>query len=340
MRPAEAAAERAAEPDALLMLLAAARGGDEGAFTRLVEPYRRDLHQHCYRMLGSVHDADDVVQESLLRAWRSIAGFDGRQSVRPWLYKIATNRCLTAIASRRRRELPTDLSPGTVATVETAWLEPYPDAHLGLDGLRPEVRVVARERVELAFVAALQQLSALQRAVLVLREVLGFPAREVAELLDTTVASVNSALQRARAVVRERTLSRSQQQELAGLGAEVRRIAAGYADAWESSDVEGIVAMLAHDVRLAMPPLLAWYQGPDAVRAVLASGPLTHRWRLLPTWANGQLAFGCYRWHDDRGVFVGEGLDVLTLRAGRIVAITAFLVADLGAYGLPSTISA
>ena len=339
MRPAEAAAERAAEPDALLMLLAAARQGDERAFTQLVEPYRRELHQHCYRMLGSVHDADDVVQESLLRAWRSIARVDGRQSVRPWLYKIATNRCLTAIASRKRRELPTDLSLGTAPTMETAWQEPYPDARLGLDVLPPEARVLARERVELAFVAALQQLSALQRAVLVLREALGFSAREVAELLETTVASVNSALQRARAVVRERTPSRSQQQELAGLGAEVRWIAARYADAWASSDVEGIVAMLAEDVRLAMPPLPAWYEGPEAVRAVVASGPITHRWRLLPTWANGQLAFGCYRWHDDRRVFVGEGLDVLTLRAGRIVAITAFLVTDLQAYGLPSTIS-
>jgi hypothetical protein len=140
-------------------------------------------------------------------------------------------------------------------------------------------------------------------------------------------------------VVRERTPPRSQQHELAGLGAEVRSIAARYADAWESSNVEGIVAMLAEDVRLAMPPMLEWYEGPDAVRAVLACGPITHRWRLLPTWANGQLAFGCYRWHDERRVFVGEGVDVLALRAGRIVAITAFLVADLQAYGLPSTIS-
>jgi RNA polymerase sigma-70 factor (ECF subfamily) len=321
------------------ILLDAAREGDERAFAQLVEPFRRELQQHCYRMLGSVHDADDVVQESLLRAWQSIARFDGRRSVRPWLYRIATNRCLTAIASRRRRELPTDLTPGTAPTEETAWLEPYPDARLGLEALPPEARAVARERVELAFVAALQRLSALQRAVLLLREVLGFSAREVAELLETTVASVNSALQRARAVVRERTPSHSQQQELAGLGAEVRGIAARYADAWESSDVDGIVAMLAEDVRLEMPPMPEWYQGPDAVRDVLAFGPLTHRWRLLPTWANGQLAFGCYRWRDERGLFAGEGVDVLTLRAGRIVAITAFLVADLGAYGLPPAIS-
>jgi RNA polymerase sigma-70 factor, ECF subfamily len=339
MRPAEAGAARAVQPDVLPVLLGAARKGDERAFMRLVEPYRRELHQHCYRMLGSVHDADDVVQESLLRAWQSIARFDGRRSVRPWLYKIATNRCLTAIASRKRRELPTDLSPGTIPARETEWLEPYPDARLGLDALAPETRVVARERVELAFIAALQQLSALQRAVLVMREVLDFSAREVAELLETTVASVNSALQRARAVVRERTPSRSQQQELTDLGTELRSMAARYADAWESSDVESLVAMLAADVRLAMPPSLEWYEGSAALRAVLASGPLTHRWRLRPTRANGQLAFGCYRWHDERRVFVGEGLDILTLRADRIVAITAFLVADLEAYGLPSTLS-
>jgi RNA polymerase sigma-70 factor (TIGR02960 family) len=327
------------EPDQTRVLLAAARGGDERSFTRLVEPYRRELHQHCYRMLGSVHDADDVVQESLLRAWKSIASFDGRLPVRPWLYKIATNRCLTMLVSSRRRELPTDLSAGAASTPETEWLEPYPDGRLGLDALTPEDRVVARERVELAFVAALQQLSARQRAVLVLREVLGFSAGEVAGLLDTTVAAVNSALQRARGAMRERTPSRSQQQELAGLGDEVRAIAARYASAWEASDVEGIVSMLAEDVRLAMPPTPEWYEGPEAVRAVLAAGPITHRWRVLPTWANGQLAFGFYRWHEQRGVFFGEGVNVLTLRTGRIVAITSFLLPDLEAYGLPPEIS-
>jgi RNA polymerase sigma-70 factor (ECF subfamily) len=320
-------------------LLAAARDGDERAFSQLVGPYQGELHQHCYRMLGSVHDADDVVQESLLRAWSSVGRFDGRQSVRPWLYKIATNRCLTALASRRRRELPTDLSPGTVPTPQTEWLEPYPDVHLGVDALGPEARVLARERVELAFVAALQQLSALQRAVLVLREVMDFSAHEVADLLDTSVASINSALQRARAVIRQRMPSRSQQQELADLGAEVRALAARYAAAWEASDVEGVVAMLAEDVRLAMPPMLTWYDGLPAVRAVLAVGPLTHRWRLLPTWANGQLAFGCYRWHEQRGRFVGEGVNVLTVQDGRITAITAFLLPDLQPYGLPPEIS-
>jgi RNA polymerase sigma-70 factor (TIGR02960 family) len=321
-------------------LLAAAREGDERSFTQLVEPYRRELHLHCYRMLGSVHDADDALQDSLLRAWQSVARFDGRQSVRPWLYRIATNRCLTAIERARRRELPTELSPGAVASHDIAWLEPYPDARLGLDELVPEARVVAREQIELAFVAALQGLSALQRAVLVLRDVLDFSAREVAVSLDTTEAAVNSALQRARGVVQERIPAHSQQQELADLGADVRSITARFVDAWESSDVDGLVAMLADDVRLAMPPAPEVYVGPAAVRAVLASGPIAHRWRMLPTRANGQLAFGGYRWDGQRGVFVGEGVDVLTVRSGRIVAITPFLVADLEPYGLPPTISA
>jgi RNA polymerase sigma-70 factor (TIGR02960 family) len=319
-------------------LLAAARDGDGSAFTRLVEPHRAELHRHCYRMLGSVHDADDAVQESLLRAWKAIARFDGRDTVRPWLFKIATNRCLTLIEGRRRRELPTDLSPGTVPTGETAWLEPYPDARLGLDVLGPEARTLVRERVELAFVAALQQLSALQRAVLVLREVMEFPAREVAGLLDTTVPAVNSALQRARAVLEQRTPSRSQQRELAGLGAELRTVAARYASAWEVADVDVIVAMLADDVRLAMPPMLELYEGRASVRAALLAGPLSHRWRLLPTRANGQLAFGAYRWNDAEHAFLGEGVDVLTLRDGRIGAITAFLASDLEAYGLPPKI--
>jgi RNA polymerase sigma-70 factor (TIGR02960 family) len=321
-------------------LIAAAAAGDGGAFAALVEPHHAELHRHCYRMLGSVHDADDAVQESLLRAWKAIARFDGRNPVRPWLYRIATNRCLTVIESRRRRELPTDLSPGTVATEETAWLEPYPDARLGLESLSPEARVVAREYVELAFIAALQQLSALQRAVLVLRDVLDFPAREVAELLMTSVPAVNSALQRAREVIGRRRPTRSQQEELAQLGNEVQTIAERYARAWEAADVDGIVAMLADDVRLAMPPMLECYEGPAAVAVALSSGPITHRWRLLPTTANGQLAFGAYRWDAARDAFIAEGLDVLTLRDGRITAITAFLFNNLDAYGLPSSIRA
>ncbi|MGI5245034.1 RNA polymerase subunit sigma-70 [Dactylosporangium sp. CA-139066] len=314
-------------------LVAAARAGDAAAFAALVDGYRAELHRHCYRMLGSAHDADDAVQEALLRAWKAVRRFDGRQSVRPWLYRIATNRCLTMIEARGRRELPTDLSPGAAATEDTLWLEPYPDVRLG-----PEAAAVERESVELAFVAALQELSALQRAVLVLRAVLEFPAREVAELLDTSVAAVNSALQRARDVVARRGPARSQRAELAELGGGVRVLAERYARAWESGDVDAIVAMLADDVRLAMPPMAECYVGPAAVAAALGSGPIHHRWRLLPTMANGQLALAGYRWDDARGLYAGEGLDVLTLRDGRISAITAFLVDDLEAYGLPRTL--
>jgi RNA polymerase sigma-70 factor, ECF subfamily len=290
-------------------------------------------------MLGSADDADDALQESLLRAWRSIARFDGRRPLRPWLYAIATNCCWTAIDARTRRALPTDLSPGSAAARETAWLAPYPDARLDLEGLSPEQCVLARESVELAFLAAIQRLSALQRAVLVLREVLGFSASEVAEMLNSSVAAVNSALQRARRVLRERRPSRSQQQELAALGEQAQSLAARYAAAWDAGDLDAVVAMLADDARLAMPPQVGWHQGPAAVRAALAGGPFRHRWRLLRTSANGQLAFGAYRFDETGRTFVGEGVDVLTVREGRVAAIDAFLVSELEPYGLPSTIA-
>jgi RNA polymerase sigma-70 factor (TIGR02960 family) len=312
-------------------VLNAARSGDADAFERLVGPYRGELLAHCYRMLGSLHDAEDAVQESLVRAWRGIAGLDERGFVRAWLYKIATNRCLTALDRSSRRELPVDVLPGTPET-EVSWLEPYPDQS-------PEASYLATESVELAFVAALQHLSALQRAVLILREVLGFSSAEVAGQLDTSVAAVNSALQRARKVIG--TAGVSQRCVLRDLGPDgVEQIVASWIKAWQAGDVDGIVAMLADDARFSMPPLPEWYLGPEAIRAFLAGGPLLSRWRFLPTSANGQLAFGTYLWDDDAGAYVPGGLDVLTIRDGRVAEIVSFLSADLTDFGLPATLAA
>lgn len=312
-------------------VLDAARSGDADAFERLVGPYRGELLAHCYRMLGSRHDAEDAVQESFLRAWRSVGGLDERGFVRAWLYKIATNRCLTAIKRHGRHELPFDVPPGTPDT-EISWLEPYPDHS-------PEAEYLARESVELAFVAALQHLSALQRAVLILREVLGFSAAEVADLLDTSTASVNSAMQRARKVID--TTGVSQQTVLRDLGPDgVEEIVTRWMDAWQAGDVDAIVAMLTDDARYSMPPLPEWYRGPKAIRAFLAGGPLQSRWRFLPTSANGQLAFGTYMWDNAADAYIPGGLDVLTIQNGQVAQIVAFLSADLTDFGLPASLPA
>ena len=309
---------------------------DPGRFEELVEPLRAELHTHCYRMLGSAADADDAVQETMIRAWTAFDGFDDRGgSLRPWLYRIATNRCLTALERRTRRELPRDLSPG-VAADEVAWLEPYPATALGwTEALDPADRSAVRESVELAFVAALQHLGAKQRAVLVLREVLGFSAAEVAGQLDVSVPSVNSALQRARAVVAERVPGPSQQVALRTLGEDgVRDVAGRYAAAWEAGDVDAIVGLLAADVRYSMPPVPQWVEGRDAVRAFLVDEPLRSRWRITVAAANAQLAVAT--WIDDGVRFRPSGLDVLDLGPdGTIVEVVSFLTADFPAYGLP-----
>jgi RNA polymerase sigma-70 factor (TIGR02960 family) len=300
-------------------------------FDRLVAPHRAELLAHCYRMLGSLHDAEDALQESLMRAWKSLDTFDGRGPIRPWLYRIATNRCLTLIEKRARRELPADLSPGA-PTAEIAWLEPYPD-----DRLSPEAGAVQRESVELAFVAALQHLSGVQRATLVLREVLGFSAAETADLLGTSVAAVNSGLQRARKVIAERTPAVSQQATLRTLADDtIKDLADRYASAWEAADVDTIVAMLADDATYSMPPLAAWYRGPQAIREFIVTGPLEDRWRFVPARANGQLAFGTYMWEDERAAYVWVSLDVLRLDGDRIAEVVSFLGGDPAAYRLPA----
>ena len=325
----------ATPPDA--ELLAAAQRGDEDAFGRLTDPFRRELHAHCYRMLGSVHDAEDALQEVFLRAWRGLARFEGRSSLRSWLYTIATNTCLNQIARRPKRVLPLDYGPSTdpqdgvgQPLIESVWVEPYPDEHLGVeDGLAaPEARYERRESVELAFIAAVQHLPATQRAVLILRDVLGFSAREVAESLDTTVASANSALQRARKTVDERFPERSQQATLRSLGDQkLRGVVEGYMDAMQRGDVDAVVAMLAEDAAWSMPPLSAWFAGLEGIRGFLVIGPLSgeFRWRHLPARVNGQAASAAYSWIEAEQAYLPFALDVLTLEGDRIKEITSFI---------------
>jgi RNA polymerase sigma-70 factor (ECF subfamily) len=334
-------------------LLDAARGGDDYAFRRLVEPHRPALHAHCYRMLGSLHEAEDALQDALLRAWRGLSGFDGRSTFRRWLYRIATNACLDAIARRPKRVLPIDYGPPDEADAEesgerlahAAWVEPYPDEMLGLEEgyAAPEARYEQREAVELAFVAALQHLPPRQRAVLVLREVLGFSAKEVSQSLGTTVASVNSALQRARKAVDERLPEKSQQATLRELGDErVREIVQHFVDAFERGDIDAIVAMLAEDATFAMPPYAGRYRGRDAVAdSWLIPGGPPLRLRYVPTRANGQLALGTYRLDPGGNHFLAIALDVLTLQGTRIADVTAFRTPEVfPSFGLPSELAA
>jgi RNA polymerase sigma-70 factor, ECF subfamily len=329
-------------------LLAAARHGDEGAFGQLIASHRRALHAHCYRMLGSVQDAEDALQETLLNAWRALPRFEGRSSLKSWLYTIATNACLRTIERRPRRMLPIDYGPAAdphdplaQQLLEPVWLEPYPDTGIELEDRlgSPDARYEQRESVELAFVAALQHVPARQRAVLILRDVLGFSAREVAETLEMTPAAVDSALQRAHKSVDDRLPERSQQATLRALGDErLREIVDEFVDAWERADVDAVVAMLAHDATITMPPQPTWYRGRDAAAAFLRAIPLAPgaRWRLLPVSANGQLAFGEYRWNETTKQFVGRGVMVLTIADARVADITAFGSPELFAYfGLP-----
>lgn len=313
-----------------------ARRGPEDAFRRLVEPHRGELYAHCYRMLGGLHDAEDALQDTLLRAWRGLPGFDDRRPLRAWLYKIATNACLDAIARRPARMLPIDYgapaSPGAddpgQAQAELPWIEPCPDEQFGLqaDYASPEARYEQREALELAFIAALQHLSGRQRAVLILREVLGFSAKEVAQALNCTPASVNSALQRARKAVDQRLPVHSQQVTLRVLGDErVRDLVQRFADAFESADVGAIVALLAEQVTFAMPPYANWYCGRDAIAdSWLMPGGPPLRLRYVPVRANGQLAFGAYRLDPEQGSYLPVALDVITLDGLSITGITAF----------------
>jgi RNA polymerase sigma-70 factor, ECF subfamily len=302
-------------------------------FHQLVEAHRTELHAHCYRMLGSLYDADDALQDTLLRAWRALPKFRGQSSPRTWLYRIATNVCLDAIAQRHKRVLPIDFGPPTPAGAEegasplpnSQWLEPYPDDAIGVanGAASPEARYERREALELAFIAALQHLRPSQRSALVLRDVLGFSAKEAAEALGTTVASVNGALRRARTAIQERLPNRTQQQTLRSLGdRKLREIAERFADAFERGDIQTVLAMLAVDAIFEMPPYPEWRRGRDAITASWLMP--VRRLRYVPTEANGQLALGCYAFDPQTVSYLPIALDVLTLRDDLIVGVTAF----------------
>jgi RNA polymerase sigma-70 factor (ECF subfamily) len=292
-------------------------------------------------MLGSTHDAEDAVQDAMLRAWRALGRFEGRSSLRSWLYKIATNTCLDIIGRRPKRVLPLDHNaasgpddvPGR-PEVESVWIEPFPDETLVLeDGpAGPDASYEQREAVELAFIAAVQHLAPNQRAVLILREVLGFSANEVSESLETSVASVNSALQRARATVDERLPERSQQETLRTLGDErVKEMVSGYMDAMERCDVDAVLEMLTEDATWSMPPMSTWWSGRADLEAWLRRWPLSGEWKWAhrASHANGQPAVASYTWDEERGVFLPFALDVLTLRDEKICAVTSFITRSM-----------
>jgi RNA polymerase sigma-70 factor (ECF subfamily) len=339
------------------MSVVAARDGlgAQDAFQELVEPYRYQLQVHCYRMLGSFHETEDLVQETFLRAWRARDRFEGRTSLRNWLYRIATNACLNALesTSRSRRLLPHELGPPAAsfqpprgqASTEILWLEPYPDAALpdvadGAPG--PEARYEMHESIQLAFVVATQKLPPRQRAVLLLRDVLGWSANETSELLDSSVASVNSALQRARASI-EAIAPRAETLDVRIDDARRRDLVGRYVKAWEASDIDSLVTLLSEDAVLSMPPLPQWYQGPDGIRTFLNWGMRPERrFRLVPTRANHQVAFGQYLWqaeHADAS-FGAHALIVLTFAETAISALTIFVDKQLMTkFGLPATLA-
>jgi RNA polymerase sigma-70 factor (ECF subfamily) len=328
-------------------LISRARAGDGEAFRALTEPYRRELQVHCYRMLGSFQDAEDALQDTLLAAWQGLGGFEGRASIRTWLYRIATNRCLNARRSASRRparewDMPEVEPPEPTRLGELVWLEPYPDALL--EGAidvppGPEAQYEQTEAISLAFVTALQLLPPRQLAVLILRDVLGFHANEVADMLDSTVESVNSALKRARASLQRRLPPTDEREPAPAPDSTAEQaLVAAFVRAYESGDLDALVALLTEDVHLSMPPIPIEYQGRDVVARLFAgifgSG---RRVDLVPTRANGQPAFGAYL-RASTGIRHGAGLFVLTLTGDRICAFTRFDNSVLPSFGLPRSL--
>jgi RNA polymerase sigma-70 factor (ECF subfamily) len=317
-------------------VVAAAKAGDEAAFATLVERHRRELHVHCYRMLGSFEEAEDLVQETFLRAWRKRESFEGGPGFRAWLYRIATNASLDAIRLRSRRVV----SLGSFA--EVPWLQPYPDQLLdevAPSDAEPDAVVVARETIELTFLAVIQLLPPQQRAVLILRDVLDWSAAEAAALLDTTVAAANSALQRARATLREQLPQRRPDRSAAqDLSTDERALLQGFIDNHESGDVAAAAALLRDDVRVTMPPYPWLYEGRDAIAPLMQQAGTMGDWRLVPTRANRQPAAASYLRRPDDSVHRAFKLDVLRVEDGTIAEITTFGSEVFAAFGLAGTL--
>jgi len=336
--------------------LAAARKGDSQQFSEVTEPYRRELQVHCYRILGSVHEAEDMVQETMLKAWKRLDTYEGRASFRSWLYKIATNSCLDFLDQKKSRRLlpfdersPSDpQTPILPPTPEVSWLEPFPDEWLGdKSALNPEARYSDAESISLAFLTALQTLPARQRAVLILRDVLDFSANETSEVLELTTSSVNSALHRARTTLSHR-FPRGAREDLtmSSTDDKTQRLLDRFLQAWESADVNGLVALLKADAALAMPPSPSWYQGQSAIGTFVAAtifgndgmfpGEAVNRWRLLPTNANGSPAFAIYQ-RDEENEYQPFGLLALTIAGDKLSHIISFIDPTLPSlFGLPA----
>jgi RNA polymerase sigma-70 factor, ECF subfamily len=326
-------------------LVLAAQAGDQMAFETLVGPYRRALLVHCYRMLGSLHDAEDLVQEALLRAWEKRATLTSPEAYRAWLYRIATNLCLNTLTRVPRRSLPPDMHPVADPTRplpsrsrEPIWLEPFPDDLLADQHSDPQERALSRERTTLAFLVALQHLTPAQRAILLLREVLEWPASEVAEWLNLSVPAVNSALQRARRALQECHVG--SEALIALPNPHEHTLLDRYMALWEQADIPGLVALLREDAWFTMPPIPAWFQGRAAIATRLSTSIfiLGRHWRLLPTRANGSPAFGLYRREAGAGVYQLFGLVVLGVVGEQIASLVAFLeLSGLSSFALPPT---
>jgi len=325
---------------------------DQQAFSELVEPYRRAIQAHCYRMLGSTQEAEELVRETFLRAWLRRETYANRAPLRAWLYKIATNLCLDALERRPKRSLPVayqDVSstdaPIPADVNEPIWLEPFPDEWLAPDTEDPETRYSLRESIRLAFMTSLHQLPPRQRAVLILRDVLDWQATEVADLLEVSVPAVKSALHRARTTLDARQQTVKQEELVATASETLQAQLARYVRAWESADADGLASLLKEEATFSMPPIPAWYQGRESVRVLVSKtvfgGKPERRWRLHPTQANGERAFGLYRWDGEANVYRAYGIQVVVFAGKEIADITTFRVPSLMAsFKLPETLPA